>query len=78
MVLQVGEVWEEMSRELSMDGVRPISPDAEALSTILKITEDTAKRVAAEQNSIIEQQEKEELSKEETMYTEVLGISLLS
>lgn len=74
VALQVGEVWEEISRELSLDGVRPITPDEEALSTVRKIAEDTARRVAAEQNSIVEQQEKEEISEEELMYTEVLGV----
>lgn len=74
MVLQVGEVWEEISRELSLDGVRPITPDEEALTTICKIAEDTAKRVAAEQNSILEQQEKEAIGEEELMYTEVLRV----
>lgn len=64
-------MWEEINRELSLDGVRPISPDEEALSTICKITEDTARRVAAEQNSILEQLEKEELGEEKLMYTEV-------
>lgn len=34
--------------------------------------EDTARRVTSEQNSIMEQQEKEELSQEENMYKEVL------
>ncbi|XP_030267530.1 cilia- and flagella-associated protein 69 isoform X1 [Sparus aurata] len=68
---KVGEVWEEINRELSLDGVRPISPDEEALSTICKITEDTARRVAAEQNSILEQREKEELGEEKLMYTEM-------
>ncbi|XP_044028745.1 cilia- and flagella-associated protein 69-like isoform X2 [Siniperca chuatsi] len=68
---KVGEVWEEISRELSLDGVRPITPDEEALSTICKIAEDTAKKVAAEQNSILEQQEKDDISEEELMYTEI-------
>ncbi|XP_059205923.1 cilia- and flagella-associated protein 69-like isoform X2 [Centropristis striata] len=68
---KVGEVWDEISRELSSDGVRPISPDQEALSTICKIPEDTARRVAAEQNSILELQEKEDIGEEELMYTEI-------
>lgn len=67
-------MWEEISRELSLDGVRPITPDEEALTTICKIAEDTAKRVAAEQNSILEQQEKEAIGEEEVMYTEVLRV----
>lgn len=71
MALQVGEVWEEINRELSLDGVRPITPDEEALSVICKIAEDTARRVTAEQNSILERQEKEDIGEEELMYTEV-------
>lgn len=72
MPLQTGEVWQEINRELSSEGVRPISPDKEALNNIINIMEDTARRVTGEQNSIMEQQEKEELSQEENMYTEVL------
>ncbi|KAG8004904.1 Cilia-and flagella-associated protein 69 [Nibea albiflora] len=67
---KVGEVWEEINRELSLDGVRPITPDEEALSIICKIAEDTARRVTAEQNSILEQQEKEDIGEEQLMYTE--------
>lgn len=76
--LQVGEVWEEVRRELSLDGVRPTTPDEEALSTIHKTAEDTARKVTAEQNGIVEQREKQELSEEELMYTEVLGVSFSS
>lgn len=68
-------MWEEISRELSLDGVRPITPDEEALSTICKIADDTARRVAVEQNSMLEQQEKEDISEEELMYTEVLSLN---
>uniref|UniRef100_A0A3B4TZU3 Cilia and flagella associated protein 69 n=1 Tax=Seriola dumerili TaxID=41447 RepID=A0A3B4TZU3_SERDU len=68
---KVGEVWDEISRELSVDGVRPVSPDRESLSTICKIAEDTAKKVTAEQSSFLEQQEKENVSEEELMYTEL-------
>lgn len=63
-----------MNRELRLEGVRPIGPDREALSAVVSVMEDTAKRVASEQNSIVEQQEKDELSLEENMYTEVLGV----
>lgn len=72
MPLQTGEVWQEVNRELSSEGVRPISPDQKALNNVINIMEDTARRVTSEQNSIMEQQEKEELSQEENMYTEVL------
>ncbi|XP_032391783.1 cilia- and flagella-associated protein 69 isoform X2 [Etheostoma spectabile] len=68
---KVGEVWEEISRELSLDGVTLITPDKEALSTICKISEDTARRVAAEQNRILELQKEEDIGEEELMYTEI-------
>lgn len=70
--MQTGEVWQEINRELSSEGVRPISPDQKALDNVINVMEDTAQRVTSEQNSIVEQQEKEELSQEENMYTEVL------
>ncbi|XP_033493274.1 cilia- and flagella-associated protein 69 isoform X4 [Epinephelus lanceolatus] len=68
---KVSEVWEEISRELSLEGVRPITPDEEALSTIHKVSEDMASRVVAEQNSILEQLEKDDIDKEDLMYTEI-------
>ncbi|XP_005941001.3 cilia- and flagella-associated protein 69 isoform X2 [Haplochromis burtoni] len=67
---KVGEVWDEISRELSLEGVRPISPDQEALSTICKIAEDTAKRIVEEQNSILEHHQKEDIREEKLTYTE--------
>ncbi|XP_035800798.2 cilia- and flagella-associated protein 69 isoform X1 [Amphiprion ocellaris] len=68
---KVGEVWDEMGRELSLDGVRPISPDQEALNAICRMTEDTARRIMTEQSSIVEQQQKEEISEEQLLYTEI-------
>ncbi|XP_070778157.1 cilia- and flagella-associated protein 69-like [Enoplosus armatus] len=68
---KVSEVWEEISRELSLEGMRPITPDEEALRTICKTAEDTARRVAEEQDSILERQEKEDISEEDLMYTEM-------
>lgn len=72
MLLQVGEVWDEISRELTVGEVRPVSPDEEALSAVCKISEDTAKRVMAEQSSILEKQQEDTISEEALMYTEVL------
>ncbi|KAK2920812.1 cilia- and flagella-associated protein 69-like [Channa argus] len=68
---KVGEVWDEISRELILDGVRPIRTDEQALSIICKIAEETAMKVIAEQKSILEQQEKEDISEEELMYTKM-------
>ncbi|XP_030003063.1 cilia- and flagella-associated protein 69 [Sphaeramia orbicularis] len=68
---KVGEVWDEVSKELILDGVKPITPDQESLETICKITEDTARRVIEEQISILQQQEKEDIGKEKLLYTEI-------
>ncbi|XP_035476169.2 cilia- and flagella-associated protein 69-like isoform X2 [Scophthalmus maximus] len=68
---KVCEVWDEISRELISDGVRPVSPDEEALRSIAKVAGDTAARVMAEQISFLEQQEKEIVSEEERMYKEI-------
>uniref|UniRef100_A0A673B0X3 Cilia- and flagella-associated protein 69 ARM repeats domain-containing protein n=1 Tax=Sphaeramia orbicularis TaxID=375764 RepID=A0A673B0X3_9TELE len=45
---KVGEVWDEVSKELILDGVKPITPDQESLETICKITEDTQKHLSAD------------------------------
>ncbi|KAM3858585.1 cilia- and flagella-associated protein 69 [Diretmus argenteus] len=70
---KVLEMWEEVIRELASDGEQPIAFDQEALDTISKITEDTATKVAAEQISILEQQEKEDISEEKLMYSEIIS-----
>jgi hypothetical protein len=51
--------------------VRPVTPDEEALDTIAKMTEDTARRVITQQSSMLEQRDKEDVSEEKRMYTEV-------
>nr|XP_046217690.1 cilia- and flagella-associated protein 69-like isoform X2 [Oncorhynchus gorbuscha] len=68
---KVGEVWDEISKELSLEGVRPVTPDEEALDTIAKMTEDTARRVITQQSSMLEQRDKEDVSEEKRMYTEI-------
>uniref|UniRef100_A0A6Q2ZET9 Cilia- and flagella-associated protein 69 ARM repeats domain-containing protein n=1 Tax=Esox lucius TaxID=8010 RepID=A0A6Q2ZET9_ESOLU len=68
---KVGEVWDEITRELSQEEVRPVTPDKEALGAIAKLTEDTARRVIAEQSSMLEEQEKEDANEEKHMYTEI-------
>lgn len=51
--------------------MRPTTPDEEALEAIAKVTEDTARRVTALQDAILERKEQEEVQEEKTMYTEV-------
>lgn len=72
VLLQVGEVWEEISREVRRENVWLFSDDEEALINICKTSEDTARRVMAEQNQILEQRQREDIRKETLFYTEVL------
>ncbi|XP_076850225.1 cilia- and flagella-associated protein 69 [Brachyhypopomus gauderio] len=68
---KIGEVWSEVSAELELEGVRPITPDAEALGTIAKTSEDTARHVLAQQQSILDQKEQEDLQEEKLAYREM-------
>uniref|UniRef100_A0A3P8VHQ8 Cilia- and flagella-associated protein 69 ARM repeats domain-containing protein n=1 Tax=Cynoglossus semilaevis TaxID=244447 RepID=A0A3P8VHQ8_CYNSE len=68
---KVGEVWQEISRELVLDEVQPISPDEEALSNICRTAEDNARKVMEEQRSMLERQEQEKVGEEKHMYTEM-------
>lgn len=74
--LQVGEVWDEVRRDLSLDSVRPISPDEDALSSVCRMSEDTARMTMMEQTSILELQQEEELSEELLFYQEVQKLLL--
>uniref|UniRef100_A0A4W4HBK8 Cilia- and flagella-associated protein 69 ARM repeats domain-containing protein n=1 Tax=Electrophorus electricus TaxID=8005 RepID=A0A4W4HBK8_ELEEL len=53
VVRKVAEVWREVSAELDVEGVRPISPDMEALRSIAQTDEDTARHVLSLQQSIL-------------------------
>lgn len=68
---QVAEVWDEVTAELELEGVRPVTPDAEALRTISQSSEDKAKHVSSLQQSIVERKEQEDLDQEKHAYEEV-------
>ncbi|KAM9496452.1 cilia- and flagella-associated protein 69 [Clarias gariepinus] len=68
---KVAEVWDEVTAELELEGVRPVTPDAEALSSITKSGEDKAKHVSSLQQSIMERKEQEDLQQEKQAYEEI-------
>ncbi|XP_006636196.2 cilia- and flagella-associated protein 69 [Lepisosteus oculatus] len=68
---KVGEVWNEISRELEVERVRPVTPDKVALEMIAKSSEDMAKTVAALQTSMLEHQQQQDLLDEQQMYAEI-------
>lgn len=69
--VQVAEVWNEITAELELEGVRPVTPDAEALSTIAQSSEDKTKHVSTLQQSIVDRKEQEDLHQEKHAYEEV-------
>lgn len=69
--VQVAEVWDEVTAELELEGVRPVTPDVEALRTISQSSEDKAKHVSSLQQSIVERKEEEDLNQEKQAYEEV-------
>nr|XP_057904002.1 cilia- and flagella-associated protein 69-like isoform X2 [Doryrhamphus excisus] len=46
---KVGEVWDEIGRELSLEGVRPVTPDQETLHVARQAARRTAEAAVAEQ-----------------------------
>ncbi|KPP76908.1 hypothetical protein Z043_103707, partial [Scleropages formosus] len=68
---KVGEVWDEITRELEAEEVRPISPDVEALQAIAKATEDKVKIATSEQAELLEKQRQQDLHKEQLLYSEI-------
>ncbi|KAF7702391.1 hypothetical protein HF521_001674 [Silurus meridionalis] len=66
--LKAAETWDEVKAELELEGVRPLSPDADALKTISWSSEEKVKHVIELQQSIINQIEQEDLQKEKRTY----------
>ncbi|XP_060771273.1 cilia- and flagella-associated protein 69-like isoform X2 [Neoarius graeffei] len=68
---KIAEVWDEITAELELEGVRPVTPDTEVLSTIAQLSEDKAKHVSSLQQSIVDRKEQEELQQEKHAYEEI-------
>ncbi|XP_077405745.1 cilia- and flagella-associated protein 69 isoform X2 [Vanacampus margaritifer] len=68
---KVSEVWDEISRELSLEGVRPVTPDQETLRIARQMSQRTAEEVVAEQEEILRQHAQEANKEEELMYEEM-------
>ncbi|XP_014677258.1 PREDICTED: cilia- and flagella-associated protein 69-like [Priapulus caudatus] len=69
--LKVGEVWNEIIAELEEEGLRPISPDQEALTTVQRATLARAETVARKQQDVVEAKQQQELLDEKACYDEI-------
>ncbi|KAG7324496.1 hypothetical protein KOW79_012512 [Hemibagrus wyckioides] len=68
---KVAEVWNEVTAELELEGVRPVTPDAEAIGAIARTSEDKVKHVSSLQQSVVDQKEQEDLHQEKHAYEEI-------
>ncbi|XP_032807696.1 cilia- and flagella-associated protein 69 isoform X1 [Petromyzon marinus] len=71
MDFKVGEVWQEMEAELREEGVRPTTPDRDALETIARATGEVVAGVARIQAAILEESQEQELQDERQFYAEI-------
>ena len=68
---KLGEVFEEISNELKMEGIQPIPPDQEALETILRAAEDRVQTVNMNQQLMAHTFKQQEYIQEKEFYYEV-------
>ncbi|PAA75987.1 hypothetical protein BOX15_Mlig017060g2, partial [Macrostomum lignano] len=68
---KLGEVWDEVQRELELEQVRPVTPDREALDWINKCTEQETLLVAKTQSELMDAKRDQEVSEEQALYSEL-------
>ncbi|KAG2465018.1 GTPBA protein, partial [Polypterus senegalus] len=70
-LLEVGEIWHEISSELKEEGIRPTTPDLKDLETIEHVTAEVGEKVIILQAEILENQQQKDLQDEQEMYAEI-------
>ncbi|XP_019729647.1 cilia- and flagella-associated protein 69 isoform X1 [Hippocampus comes] len=68
---KVSEVWDEISRELIREGIRPVTPDQETLRSAQQMSQRMAEAVVAEQEEVLRQHVEEANREEQLMYEEM-------
>ncbi|NXN92997.1 CFA69 protein, partial [Rhinopomastus cyanomelas] len=70
---KAGEVWSELRAELKEE-FDPVASDEEALKFILKVSEDTGRKVAALQTEVLENHHHQEIQDEEKVYAKIQAV----
>lgn len=70
-------MWEEITRKLELEGVRPVSPDGVGLQAVAEAAENVARVTASEQAELLEHQREEDRDEEQLLYSEVLTIHFM-
>ncbi|KAJ3057523.1 hypothetical protein HK097_004045 [Rhizophlyctis rosea] len=65
---KIGEVWDEISAELEYEGIRPVTPDLECVSTAKEVTVDKANVVLQQQLELIKIQREHDRAEELEFY----------
>lgn len=68
---KLGEVWTEVITELQSEGLRPITPDGEALEAISRTVQDRATHVVEVQKELLQAQNQQHLMEEQEFYAEI-------
>ncbi|XP_061753182.1 cilia- and flagella-associated protein 69-like [Nerophis ophidion] len=68
---KVADVWDEIDRELTLEAVRPVTPDQETLRVARQMSQHTAEAVAAEQEGVLQEQVRTASQEEELLYEEL-------
>nr|XP_039253375.1 cilia- and flagella-associated protein 69-like [Styela clava] len=68
---KVGEVWKEISDELRVENVRPITPDLEAMETIGRASVERSKGVALLQAELLDAENQQNSQDEKQLYAEI-------
>ncbi|KAL8615408.1 hypothetical protein ACOMHN_036228 [Nucella lapillus] len=68
---KMGEVWTETMKELEVEKVRPVTPDAEAMEAIERAVEERAQIVASTQSELLEAQRNQDILDEQEFYAEI-------
>ena len=71
----MGEVWSEVIDELEQEGVRPVTPDREALEAVGRTVHDRAGHVSQVQKELLEAQNQQNLIDEQEHYAEVCDVT---
>lgn len=68
---KMGEVWTETMKELEVENVRPVTPDAEAMEAITRAIEERAQIVTSTQSELMEAQRNQDILDEQEFYAEI-------
>ncbi|KAG8507846.1 Cilia- and flagella-associated protein 69 [Galemys pyrenaicus] len=68
---KIGEIWNEISEEIKLEKLRPVTTDRKNLEAITTASENIGKMVASLQTEMIESQVRQDMQNEQKVYTKI-------